>query len=100
MIESICRDDPHAKGIRLSRNCGQHYALTAGLDHATGDWIVVMDCDLQDKPEAILTLLEKARQGFDILFARRKDRTDPWTKTLPGRHLRGDPHADWSLTLS
>ena len=84
VISAICREDPHVKGIRLSRNCGQHYALTAGLDHAEGDWVVVMDCDLQDKPEAIPALLEKSREGFDIVFARRKDRTDPWTKTLPG----------------
>ena len=83
-IESICQADPHAKGIRLSRNCGQHYALTAGLDHAHGEWVVVMDCDLQDKPEAIPALLARAREGYDIVFARRKDRTDPWTKTLPG----------------
>jgi dolichol-phosphate mannosyltransferase len=84
VISSLCRKDPHVKGVRLSRNCGQHYALTAGLDHANGTWVVVMDCDLQDKPEAIPALLERAGEGFDIVFARRIDRTDPWTKTLPG----------------
>lgn len=84
VIAGLCRNDHHVKGIRLSRNCGQHHALTAGLDHADGDWVVVMDCDLQDRPEVIPALLEKAREGFDVVFARRIDRTDPWTKTLPG----------------
>lgn len=84
VISTICREDPRVKGVRLSRNFGQHYAITAGLDHARGRWVVVMDCDLQDKPEAITRLYAKAQEGFDIVFARRKDRTDPWTKTLPG----------------
>ena len=43
----------YVKGIKLSRNFGQHYAITAGLDQAKGQWIVVMDCDLQDRPEEI-----------------------------------------------
>ena len=50
-IEKQCKIDPRVKGIKLSRNFGQHYAITAGLDHANGEWVVVMDCDLQDKPE-------------------------------------------------
>ena len=50
-IEEICAGDPRVKGIRLSRNFGQHRAITAGLDHVNGEWTVVMDCDLQDQPE-------------------------------------------------
>ena len=84
VISTLCREDPRVRGIRLSRNFGQHYAITAGLDHASGRWVVVMDCDLQDKPEAIPLLHKKTQEGFDIVFARRKDRTDSWTKTLPG----------------
>jgi glycosyltransferase involved in cell wall biosynthesis len=57
--------------VRLSRNFGQHYALTAGLDFARGEWTVIMDCDLQDPPEEIPRLLEKAYQGYDIVLARR-----------------------------
>jgi glycosyltransferase involved in cell wall biosynthesis len=84
VISELAAHDTHVKGIQLSRNYGQHFALTAGLDHATGDWVVVMDCDLQDRPEAIPELLARAQEGFDIVFARRTSRTDPWTKTLPG----------------
>jgi glycosyltransferase involved in cell wall biosynthesis len=68
------------KGIQLSRNFGQHYAITAGLRHCSGDWIVVMDCDLQDRPEEIYTLLSKAHEGWDIVFARREFRQDGFFK--------------------
>lgn len=63
---------PNVLAIRLSRNFGQHYAITAGLDRARGDWIVVMDCDLQDQPEEIARLLEAAAGGYDIVLARRQ----------------------------
>lgn len=68
------------KGIQLSRNFGQHYAITAGLRHCSGDWIVVMDCDLQDQPEEIPFLYQKANQGFDIVQARRTIRNDSFLK--------------------
>lgn len=83
-LEHIASSDQRVKAIRLSRNCGQHYAITAGLDHADGDWIVVMDCDLQDPPEEIKTLYHMARQGYDIVFARRCDRSDSLTKVIQG----------------
>ena len=57
--------------VRLSRNFGQHAAITAGLEHARGDWIVVMDCDLQDPPEQVPILYEQALDGFDVVLARR-----------------------------
>jgi glycosyltransferase involved in cell wall biosynthesis len=84
VLEELAAADPRVKAIRLSRNYGQHYAITAGLDHANGDWVVVMDCDLQDPPEEIPTLYRKAQEGYDIVFARRINRKDSWTKTLPG----------------
>lgn len=59
-------------GIKLSRNFGQHYAITAGLDASRGNWVVVMDCDLQDPPEIIADLYAKAKQGNKIVFARKK----------------------------
>ena len=62
------------KAIRLSRNFGQHAAITAGLAEAQGSWSVVMDCDLQDRPEEVPRLLATAREGYDIVFARRKMR--------------------------
>lgn len=85
VLESLAAQDSRVKAIRLSRNFGQHYAITAGLDHAEGDWVVVMDCDLQDPPEEIPTLYDKAQEGYDVVFARRRSRTDPWSKVLPGR---------------
>jgi dolichol-phosphate mannosyltransferase len=66
--------------VRLSRNFGQHYAMTAGLDLARGQWTVVMDCDLQDQPEEIERLLEKTAEGFDIVVARRINRQHKWWK--------------------
>jgi polyisoprenyl-phosphate glycosyltransferase len=83
LIESICIKQPQIKAIKLSRNFGQHHAITAGLDYCNGDWIVVMDCDLQDKPEEIIHLYQKAQQGFDIVLAQRNNRTDSfWKKIL------------------
>lgn len=75
-IERNCSLDSRVKGIKLSRNFGQHYAITAGLDHAKGEWVVVMDCDLQDRPEEIVNLYQKALEGYDIVLARRHERQD------------------------
>ncbi len=79
-ILQLTKNHSAVKGIRLSRNFGQHKAITAGLDFATGEWIVVMDCDLQDKPEEITKLYKKAIEGYDIVFARRSVRKDSWLK--------------------
>src|SRR5659263_761455 len=68
-IEAHCILDNRVKGIKLSRNFGQHNAITAGLDQCKGDWIVVMDCDLQDRPEEIPRLYQEALKGFDIVYA-------------------------------
>lgn len=75
-IQLICSGDKRVKGVHLSRNFGQIRAITAGLDHCSGDWVVVMDCDLQDRPEAIPQLLAKAEEGYDVVFVRRGDRKD------------------------
>lgn len=67
--------------IDLSRNFGKEAALTAGLQHATGDAVVPMDVDLQDPPELILEMIAKWREGYDVVLARRIDRTsDSWAK--------------------
>ena len=57
-IEAECQKNPRVKGLNLSRNFGQHYAITAGLSYATGEWMVVMDCDLQDPPSLLPRMLE------------------------------------------
>jgi dolichol-phosphate mannosyltransferase len=74
VIKEIAALDPLVSAIRLSRNFGQSAALTAGIARATGDWIVLMDCDLQDRPEDIPRLLEKAAEGNEIVFTRRSNR--------------------------
>jgi len=84
-IVMLCARDERVKGINLSRNFGQHYAITAGLDHARGEWVVVMDCDLQDRPEEIIKLYNKAIEGYDIVFGRRAQRKDSFFKRLGSR---------------
>ncbi len=79
-IAALASTDSRIKGIKLSRNFGQHHAITAGLDACSGEWVVVMDCDLQDRPEEIISLYNKAQEGFDIVFARRVNRQDGFIK--------------------
>ena len=76
LIEKLAARDPRIKGIQFTRNFGQHYGITAGLDHCSGDWVVVMDCDLQDRPEEIPRLYAKAQEGYEIVLARRGKRQD------------------------
>jgi glycosyltransferase involved in cell wall biosynthesis len=80
MIEKIADSNDKVKGFKLSRNFGQHYAITCGLDQAQGDWVVVMDCDLQDQPEEIIKLFNKAQEGYDIVLGKRSDRKDSFFK--------------------
>ncbi len=81
-IEKACATDKRIKGLNLSRNFGQHYAITAGLQFAKGEWVVVMDCDLQDRPEEIPNLYRKAKEGWDIVYARRVERQDEFLKKM------------------
>lgn len=81
-IKELCKADKHIKAVRLSKNFGQFYALTAGLDLAKGEWIVVLDCDLQDQPEEILKLYAKAQEGYDIVYAARVERNDTIFKKM------------------
>jgi polyisoprenyl-phosphate glycosyltransferase len=80
IVTDICSKDNRVKGVNLSRNFGQHHAISAGLDISTGDYVVVMDCDLQDSPEEIPLLLEKMEEGYDIVLGRRVERQDSWFK--------------------
>jgi glycosyltransferase involved in cell wall biosynthesis len=81
-IKQLCLDDKKIIGIKLSRNFGQHYAITAGLDQSLGDWVIVMDCDLQDRPDQIPKLYNKALEGFDIVQGRRENRKDNFIKRM------------------
>jgi polyisoprenyl-phosphate glycosyltransferase len=81
LLEALSRSDPRFKAIRLSRNFGHQVAITAGLHHASGHAVVVMDGDLQDPPEVIPELVERWREGFEVVYAIRKKRQDErWYK--------------------
>ena len=76
IIESEAKLEKRIKAIKFSRNFGHHYAITAGLHEANSDWVVVMDGDLQDRPEVIPDLFNKAQEGFDIVFVSRQNRPE------------------------
>lgn len=81
IIRGICEKDDHVKAVFLSRNFGQQPAINAGLDASTGEWVVVLDCDLQNPPSHIRSLYEKAQEGYEIVFASRQARPDSYFMT-------------------
>jgi len=81
-IKEECAKNEKVKGVNLSRNFGQHYAITAGMRYAKGEWVVLMDCDLQDPPEEIPRLYAKALEGYDIVQSRRIHRKDALFKRM------------------
>lgn len=85
IMKMLSSNNPCVKCIRLSRNFGQHPAIMAGLSQAKGEWIVVMDCDLQDQPKEIVKLYKKAQEGFEVVQARRKNREDSFLKKLSSK---------------
>ncbi len=85
VMKKLSQDFSEVSSIRLSRNFGQHPAIMAGLSQAKGEWIVVMDCDLQDQPKEVLKLYNKAKEGFDIVLAKRKNRQDSFLKKLSSK---------------
>lgn len=76
LINEMAHRDPRVIGLKLSKNFGQHSAIMAGVDLARGKWLVIMDCDLQDRPEEIPRLWAKAQEGHDIVVGRRVERKD------------------------
>jgi dolichol-phosphate mannosyltransferase len=76
LIEIESKSEIRVKGIKFSRNFGHHYAITAGLHRANGNWVVVMDGDLQDRPEVIPELYDKAMTGYDVVFVSRQNRPE------------------------
>lgn len=85
IIKELSQQDNRVKGINFSRNFGQHYAITAGLDYCSGDWAIVMDCDLQDRPDEIPRLYEKANEGYEVVLAKRGKRKDTLLKRVTSR---------------
>lgn len=84
-IENECAKNSAIKGLKLSRNFGQHSAIYSGLCHTKGTWVVVMDCDLQDNPEEIIKLYQKAQEGYFIVVAEREMRKHSWLKTTTSK---------------
>jgi glycosyltransferase involved in cell wall biosynthesis len=101
-ISEIAAEDPRVGAYRLTRNFGQHAAISAGLAEARGEYIVVMDCDLQDPPELIPELYARAKEGYDVVWARQSQkRTSPVRERLGRLYYGGlakianvhiDPH--------
>jgi len=82
IIQKLCKENPKIIGISLSRNFGQHPAILCGIKHASGDAIVVMDCDLQEDPKYIPELVRKLQEGNDIVFTRKQKRAHAWWKNI------------------
>jgi polyisoprenyl-phosphate glycosyltransferase len=76
MLDQIHRVDPRFKVLRFSRNFGHQVAISAGIDHATGDAVILMDGDLQDPPEVLPRFIEKWREGFEVVYAIRRKRKE------------------------
>ena len=74
IIEQILKEKGNIRLILLSRNYGREIAMSAGLDTAIGDYVVIMDSDLQDNPHIIPKLIDKAVEGFDVVYAARSNR--------------------------
>lgn len=81
ILTQLCRDDCHVALVNLSRNFGKEVAMTAGLDHASGDAVIVIDADLQDPPEVIPDLVAGWQEGYDVVYAQRAIRHgETWLK--------------------
>ncbi|PYH27582.1 hypothetical protein US8_00205 [Bacillus altitudinis] len=74
LIKGYCQTDPHVRLIDFSRNFGHQIAITAGMDYAKGEAVVVIDADLQDPPELILDMIEKWKEGYEVVYAVRTQR--------------------------
>ena len=92
-LQALARKDPAVRIVKFSRNFGHQIAITAGVDHAEGDAIVVIDADLQDPPETIVDFVQKWREGFDVVYGVRESRDGEtraklWTASMFYRLLR------------
>ena len=85
VMKVLSSQNSKIKSIRLSRNFGQHSAIFAGLTRTKGDWVVVMDCDMQDQPKEIAKLYKKALEGYDIVLGQRENRKDKFLKKLTSK---------------
>lgn len=82
VLERLKAEDPRIAVLKLSRNFGHQVAITAGLDHASGAAVVVMDTDGQDPPRVVPELVERWEEGYAVVYAQRRTRQDSWRKRL------------------
>ncbi|MGG5208984.1 glycosyltransferase family 2 protein [Chryseobacterium sp. MIQD13] len=87
VMKNLAEKNKNLKIYRLSRNFGQHPAIMAGLSKTKGEWIVVMDCDLQDQPKEIEKLYYKAIEGYDMVQAKREERKDNFIKKITSQYF-------------
>lgn len=88
MLQQLARDDHHVVAVTLSRNFGHQVAITAGLDIARGDAVVIIDADLQDPPEVIQEFVAKWREGYDVVYAVRNRREgETWLKLATAKYF-------------
>ena len=88
ILKKIATDDYRAKIVNFSRNFGHQTAVTAGIDYANGDAIVIIDADLQDPPELIPSLIEKWEEGYEVVYAKRKKRVgETWFKLITAKYF-------------
>ena len=82
LLSKLAAKDPRVVVIDFARNFGHQIAVTAGIDHATGDALIIMDSDMQDPPAVSLELIEKWEQGYEVVYAQRRSRKDTFFKKL------------------
>ncbi len=92
VLEALAQSDPRVAALALDSNVGQHRAVLAGLAQARGRWMVVLDADLQDPPEAIPGLLVKGQQGFAAVFGGRHGRYESWPRLFTSRMFKALQH--------
>lgn len=85
VMKKLSNKSPFVKSVRLSRNFGQHPAIMAGLSQATGEFVVVLDCDLQDQPKEVEKLYKKINEGYDVVLAKRVIRKDSFFKKMTSK---------------
>ena len=85
IMKKLAKEYESVKSIRLSKNFGQHPAIMAGLSQTNGEWVVVLDCDLQDQPKEVLKLYSKVKEGYDFVRAKRTHRKDDFIKIMSSK---------------
>jgi dolichol-phosphate mannosyltransferase len=86
MIDEVAERSPNVKTIHFARNFGHQIAVTAGIDHASGDAVVLIDADLQDPPELILEMIERWKAGYQVVYAVRDQRKgESWFKLFTAK---------------